>query len=487
MTSLARRCVPVLVATVAAAALVAGPILPPPQATASTVTAAVFTGGGAGTALVGGTLYARNGASVTLVVFTTAARCVELSGALERRLTAGVATTTWSFPFLAGVGNGPRVVTMTAWSATSDGACAGTVGEARSVSYVLDNEGPIVTAVANPESNSSGWQRDDVALAWSATDAGSGVASGPTPSTAAQTSETGGTDHAATATDRVGNVGTGALTVRLDRTAPTIAASHDPAPNGAGWNRSDVTVTFACDDALSGVAACPDPATVDHDTDGTTVDGRAADVAGNSSEPAAVVVRIDRERPVVELVGGPLDGAFYEATSLPPAPDCRASDARSGIDGSCVVEGYGTGPGRHTVRATARDRAGNTDTASATYTVTAWTLRGFRQPVAMDGVLNVVKGGATVPLKFEVFDGETELASTDVVAGVGIRDVACQDGAMAAIGIEPVVVDATGVRYDDADGQFVLTWKTPRTAGACYEVSVRTTDGSRLVAAFRTR
>ena len=42
-------------------------------------------------------------------------------------------------------------------------------------------------------------------------------------------------------------------------------------------------------------------------------------------------------------------------------------------------------------------------TASATFQIAAWTLKGFYQPVDMNGVWNTVKGGSTVPLKFEVF------------------------------------------------------------------------------------
>ena len=55
--------------------------------------------------------------------------------------------------------------------------------------------------------------------------------------------------------------------------------------------------------------------------------------------------------------------------------------------------------------ATATDNAGRTATATRSYTVNAWTTKGFYQPVDMDGVYNTVKGGSTVPLKFELFAG----------------------------------------------------------------------------------
>ncbi len=39
-------------------------------------------------------------------------------------------------------------------------------------------------------------------------------------------------------------------------------------------------------------------------------------------------------------------------------------------------------------------------------------MKGFYAPVDVNGVLNTVKGGSTVPLKFEVFAGSTELTDT---------------------------------------------------------------------------
>ena len=36
-------------------------------------------------------------------------------------------------------------------------------------------------------------------------------------------------------------------------------------------------------------------------------------------------------------------------------------------------------------------------------------MSGYYQPVDMNGVWNTVKGGSTVPLKFELFAGTTEL------------------------------------------------------------------------------
>ena len=151
------------------------------------------------------------------------------------------------------------------------------------------------------------------------------------------------------------------------------------------------------------------------------------------------------------------------------------------------MDGYGTSPGTHTITATARDRAGNASTTSVTYSVGAWTLAGFYRPVEM-GAVNVVKGGSTVPLKFEVFDGDTELTDPGVVEGITVEDVPCP-GARGG-GRGPVAWTSTGgaeVRYDPGSGRFEVPWQAPHAAGACLELTLSTTDGSTLSALFRTR
>ena len=124
---------------------------------------------------------------------------------------------------------------------------------------------------------------------------------------------------------------------------------------------------------------------------------------------------VDKTLPTVSLVGGPADGGSYYFGSVPAAPTCSASDALSGLNGSCTVSGYSALVGPHTVSAAAEDMASNPNSASAAYTVLAWTTNGFFQPVDMGGVWNTVKGGSTVPLKFKVFAGSTELTSTSIV------------------------------------------------------------------------
>lgn len=154
----------------------------------------------------------------------------------------------------------------------------------------------------------------------------------------------------------------------------------------------------------------------------------------------------------------------------------------------CTVSGYSTAVGTHTLTATATDAAGNTATESRSYTVAAWTLKGFYQPVDMNGVWNTVKNGSTVPFKFEVFAGSTELTATTVVSSFTAVQVQCGSGSAIEDAIEEFAdTGATTLRYDAVSGQFVRNWATPKKPGTCWKVTMTTQDGSSLSALFKLK
>lgn len=110
------------------------------------------------------------------------------------------------------------------------------------------------------------------------------------------------------------------------------------------------------------------------------------------------------------------------------------------------------------------------------------TLKGLYQPVDMNGVYNVVKGGSTVPLKFEIFDGSTELTDIAYIKSLTYAQTSCDTNATTDE-VETTATGNTSLRY--ADGQFIYNWKTPNTAGKCYRVTMTTVDGSLLEAYFK--
>ena len=93
--------------------------------------------------------------------------------------------------------------TVTAGEKLNNGnTCAQKVATA-TASYVLDNTGPVVSPTATPAPNAAGWNKSDVSVTWSATDAGSGVLSGPTPASASATANYVDQDYTSIAADRL--------------------------------------------------------------------------------------------------------------------------------------------------------------------------------------------------------------------------------------------------------------------------------------------
>ena len=228
-----------------------------------------------------------------------------------------------------------------------------------------------------------------------------------------------------------------------------------------------------------------DPEPLTSDTPGATYTCSATDLAGNTASDGVTVKR-DAQAPEVTWAGGPADGGVYDFGDSVPGATCTATDEMSGVtDAGCTVAGGSSAVGTHTLTASARDRAGNSTTIARTYTVRPWTLEGFLRPVTMgDGVVNTVKAGSTVPLKFDVRRGGS--SGADVTGNVGsivMKRVPC-DGSDSA---EPVtaIPDTGGTALRYADGQWIQNWATPATGkGSCYRVTLTTLDGSSISAGF---
>jgi hypothetical protein len=346
-----------------------------------------------------------------------------------------------------------------------------------SIEYVLDPSSP---------DGSNGWYKSDVSLTWNVSEPespGSLVKTGCVDQniTSDQQEQT----YSCSASSDGGSAGPVEVSIKRDATAPTgVSGSPDRGPDNNGWYNSPVGFSFTGQDATSGIASCSAPTYSGPDGESVTVSGNCTDNAGNQS--AAVnssTIDYDVTAPTdIAFVGGPAAGSQHYFGSVPPAPTCSASDATSGLAG-CVVTGYSSAVGNHILTATATDNAGNQSTAQRSYTVLAWTLSGYYQPVDM-GIWNTVKGGSTVPLKFEVFAGPTELTSTSVVKSFTTKSVTCPGASAPTDEIEFVTTGGTNLRYDSTAGQFIQNWQTPKKPGSCHTVTMETQDGTKISANF---
>jgi len=274
------------------------------------------------------------------------------------------ATTTVTVPL-----DGSGKATVTYWSVDK----AGNVEGQNSVALKWDNIAPTVTHKVDPTPNAAGWNKSDTTVTFGATDddKGSGVATVTKPVTV--DTETDGQVVEGLATDTAGNVGKDAVTVKLDKTAPSITGAIVSGTKGNnGWYVGPVKVHFTCDDNLSGVVTCPDDVTLtDNGTNSAT--GTTTDKAGNSATTTVSDIKIDQTAPKTTAVvpTPPTSGWYADAVLV----TLSGNDKVSGVDATYykVDDGaaqrytdafnFGT-MGTHTIKYWSVDAAGNVEDAT---------------------------------------------------------------------------------------------------------------------------
>ena len=372
------------------------------------------------------------------------------------------------------------------------------------------NEAPVVNVVG-PEDNAQYEINDVPAASCSVTDEDANASATPQFNNSGLNSYgLGSVTVTCSYTDSSQETGTDTVTYTIvDTGDPLIThVSDSPAsPNGSNqWYTSAVSSTFQAEDFNGSTPADAgagflSPLTNPHNFDvgsgtaeGDNVSnnsGTVEDVAGNVSNNASSgPFKIDLSDPTnVQFSGGPDAGSSHFFGSVPAAPTCTAEDAVSGMPagGGCVVTGYSTAVGSHTMTATATDNAGRTATATRSYTVKPYTLNGFYQPIDMNDTVNTVKNGSTVPVKFELFAG-SELTSTSAVTSIKSTPISCASlSGDPEDAIETVATGGTSLRYDTTAGQFIYNWTTPKGAtqvGKCYSLTMSAADNSSTLTAY---
>jgi hypothetical protein len=179
-----------------------------------------------------------------------------------------------------------------------------------------------------------------------------------------------------------------------NKTPPTITATVSPDPNANGWNNADVTVTFICNDSLSGIASCPSPMVVTTEGTGQVITGSAVDMDGNSAT-ASVTVNIDKTPPSfpflsaspsilwppnhkmmdVLIKGSVTDGGSGIASTIITVADEYGiyNMTVPGFGSTIPLESWCAGTDKdgrlYTISAVTTDKAGNQSTATTTVLV----------------------------------------------------------------------------------------------------------------------
>lgn len=220
---------------------------------------------------------------------------------------------------------------------------------------------PVISGAATAEPSASGWYQGDVTIHWTVSDTLSGIDAAPADSVI--TGEGNDLGASATVSDKAGNSATAVVNgIKIDRANPVVTAARTPA-NGYGWNNSAVTITFTCSDALSGVASCTPPVTLDLQGPDQRVTGTAVDSAGNSASLTVTAVNIDLTAPVISASRTPTANRYgWNNSDVTVSFTC--TDDLSGV-ASCsspiTLSGEGAG---QSAPGTVTDKAGTS--ASAT-------------------------------------------------------------------------------------------------------------------------
>lgn len=347
-----------------------------PVAEAASVTSAAFSGGAGTFTAANGTVYAKQGAALTMTVNTDGnTRCVDVIDGNGNTIAtkSGSNSSAWTFsgstyPWLtAGSGSGVVQYTTKAWrNVNGNGNCVANQNETfgvQSAAYTLDNTAPTATGALSPAPNGAGWNKADVTVTWTGTDTGGSGVKSVSPATDTVTSD-GTVSKTATVTDNVGNTATSApVTVKLDKTAPTITGSRSPAANANGWNNTDVTVSFTPGDATSGVKTSSAPTTLTTSAANQSVTGTVTDNADNTAGTTLSGINIDKVAPT--LSGAPTtnpNAAGWYNGDVTVA--WSAADALSGTSNPANSTVTGEGAAL-TASATATDKAGNSTNAQS--------------------------------------------------------------------------------------------------------------------------
>ena len=269
----------------------------------------------------------------------------------------------------------------------------------------------------------------------------------------------------------------------LDNQPPTASPTQSPAANSAGWNNSNVTVTWNWVDNAGGSgidnANCTTSSTSSGEGSAILLSATCKDLAGNTGN-ASYTVRVDKTVPTLNPVVSPnpilLNGVATVTSGAADGLSGLASQSCGALDTSSI--------GSKTVICSATDNAGNTSSTSVLYSV-LYNFEGFASPVD-NSILNVAKAGQAIPLKWRVTDANgipvTNLSAADLT--VSVTSLACGLGTTADQN-EELAAGKSGLQ-NLGDGYYQFNWKTPKSyKKSCKTLTLDFGEGTAHTATFQ--
>jgi hypothetical protein len=370
---------------------------------------------------------------------------------------------------------------------------------------MIDKKVPSTTADAGSY-NFGDWTNQNVTVTLDANDDGSGVNTTEysLDGGAYQAYPSGGIlvntegDHTISfkSTDNVNNAETAqSVRVKVDKTNPTIQGSRSPLANSFGWTNQSVTVSFLCGDQplLSGLASCTADTLVSSEGANQSVEGTATDNAGNTNSDTVSGISIDKTKPTVAVTG--ITAATYTTTDTLPTPGCNVTDqvGLSGpVDASPAAQKTSdtrnsNGVGSVTYRCEGTDKAGNSDSATKSFSVIHGGVSGILQPINSDNT-SLFSRGRSVPVKFQLAgDGaNSSFPNGFNTSGWTLQRVSVNcttfDAADAEAEAVPSNTPSTVFRYDSTADQYIYNADfRDKAAGTCWKVKATLDDSTTVL------
>jgi len=288
---------------------------------------------------------------------------------------------------------------------------------------------------------------------------------------------------------------TDTLTITVRDTTPPAVSCGTASPT---WSPVNQSVSCTATDAVGMAAANASftlETTVPDGTETSTAETgtrQVCDDAGNCATAGPVgPFRIDRRGPAIALTT-PANGASY-AIGQAVTARFACTDGGSGVqscagtlaDGATVPTDT---PGTFTFTVDARDEVGNPSQVRVTYTVRTqtFTFTGFFWPVQNPPVVNKVKAGSAIPVRFSLGGNH----GLDIFAEgfPQVVQVACGTGLPEGEVQETAAALKSGLIYNPFTKRYIYVWKTDKgMAGSCWQLTLRFTDGTSASALFKMR
>jgi hypothetical protein len=293
------------------------------------------------------------------------------------------------------------------------------------------------------------------------------------------------------------------MSVTVNAPSPSDTTSPDSASvvidNGAAWtNSTSVVLDLAAHDAVgvtryrlagtqAGLASATDvpvsPAQVNFSADDvaftlSTGDSAAKSVwarfcdAANNCTDASDTIGLDTGPPMVSC-----NAASFILNEPGAQVSASVTDTLSGPLNNTEYGTAGTSSvGLKNVSITGYDNAGNSTTASCSYTV-GYNFAGLFAPIDKPNTMNVSKAGQAIPLKWRLTDYIGSPVTNLGSAVVTVSGISCNLGSTDDL-VEEVAAGSSGLQ-NLGDGYYQVNWKSPTSyAGSCKSLNLNLGEGA---------